>query len=128
MSHSGDFSWGPMIAILAQHNMQVMPSDVYSKLCTFQGEHMYSAFAEYPPYDLVPRHITTWMSKNLTIGAESFSENVLGGPARNQITFSPAVVQWNTGDEISFISVGDPNLVCIDVSVAACQSHLHVLH
>lgn len=39
------------------------------------------------------------------IGAESFDEIVVGGPARSQESFNPAGIQWNTGREISFISV-----------------------
>lgn len=105
MSHSRDLAWGPLFAVLAKKHLDLVPKDVIPKLKTFSGEHTFTASTSYPPYDLVPRNITTWLSKELTIGAETFHENVIGGPARNQLTFNPAVVQWNTGDEISWISV-----------------------
>lgn len=105
MSHVGDYAWGPLFAILADFHQSLIPKAVLQGLEVFASSKTFTASTFYPPYDLVPRNITTWMSENLTIGAESFQENVLGGPARSQTAFNPAVVQWNTGHEISFISV-----------------------
>ncbi len=105
MSHVGDYAWAPLFAILADFHQSLIPEPVLQRLERFPGPQTFTASTYYPPYDLVPRNITTWMSENLTIGAESFQENVLGGPARSQTAFNPAVIQWNTGNEISFISV-----------------------
>lgn len=87
-------------------------------MTTFSGDHFFTASTYYPPYDYVPRNITSWLSENLTIGAESFNENVIGGPSENQASFNPAVIQWNTGNEISFISLY-PTEMALDVAVEA---------
>jgi hypothetical protein len=83
MSHSADYAFAPCFAILAAFHRTLIPA-----------------------IDKVPRNITSWLSEKLTIGAESFDENGLGGPAQSQEAFNPAVIQWDTGREISFISVG----------------------
>ncbi|EEU35671.1 uncharacterized protein NECHADRAFT_97902 [Fusarium vanettenii 77-13-4] len=105
MSHMGDYAWGPLFAILADHHKRLIPNKVLSGLSSFSGEHTFQASAYYPPFDKVPRNITTWLSDKLTIGAESFDEIAIGGPSQNQEAFNPAVVQWDTGGEISFISL-----------------------
>lgn len=110
MSHAADYAWAPLFAVLADAHKSLVPEDIVSKLGTFQGEHTFKATATYPPFDTVPRNITTWLSEKLTIGAESFDEIVIGGPARNQEAFNPAVIQWDTGSQIAFISVRpEPN-------------------
>lgn len=106
MSHMADYAWAPLFAALAARNDELLPPDARARLEAFEGEHTFTASTYYPPFDLVPRNITTWMSEDLTIGAESFDETVIGGPSRSQESFNPAVVQWDTGSEISFISVG----------------------
>jgi hypothetical protein len=103
-----DYAWAPLFAALAKSHEKLIPKKTVAKLSKFQGERTFTASAEYPPFDLEPRNITTWLSKNLTIGAESYNETVIGGPARSPTSFNPAVIQWNTGSEISFISVGLP--------------------
>lgn len=108
MSHSGDYAYAPVFAVLAAFHRTLIPDDVLSGLDTFQGEHIFTASTFYPPIDNVPRNITTWVSERLTIGAESFNENGVGGPAQDQDAFNPAVVQWDTGSEISWISVSLP--------------------
>ncbi|RSL40068.1 hypothetical protein CEP53_013610 [Fusarium sp. AF-6] len=105
MSHMADYAWGPLFAILADHHKSLIPKKVLSGLKKFSGEHTFEASAYYPPFDKVPRNITTWLSDKLTIGAESFDEIAIGGPSQNQEAFNPAVVQWDTGKEISFISL-----------------------
>jgi hypothetical protein len=98
MAHKNDFAIGPLIAILAPyHNTLVSPTTL-SSLHSFPGPHTVTTSAFSPPYDSVPRNITAWLSPNLTIGAESFRENVVGGPAKNPNSFNPAVVQWKRGD------------------------------
>ncbi|KAF6804714.1 hypothetical protein CSOJ01_10003 [Colletotrichum sojae] len=117
MSHAADYAWAPLFAVLADYHQSILPEGIVSNLTSFNGEHVFTASTYYPPYDLVPRNITSWLSDNLTIGAESFKENVIGGPARNQEAFNPAVIQWNTGSEIAFISLY-PTEMSLDVAVA----------
>lgn len=105
MSHMADYAWAPLFAALADTHEKLIPKNITAGLSEFQGEHTFKASAMYPPFDVVPRNITTWLSKDLTIGAESYDEIVVGGPARSQTSFNPAVIQWDTGKEISFISV-----------------------
>lgn len=98
MGHKDDFAIGPLVAILAPFHNTLVPNATLSSLLTFPGTHMLKTSAFSPPYDTYPRNITAWISPNLTIGAESFSENVIGGPAKNPNSFNPAVVQWARKD------------------------------
>ena len=77
-----------------------------SALHSFPGTHFFNTSVFSPAYDHVPRNITAWLSPKLTIGAESFDENVVGGPNVNQEQCNPAVVQWLRGDgSAGFISL-----------------------
>lgn len=98
MGHKNDFAIGPLVAILAPYHNTLIPNATLSSLLNFSGTHLVKTSAFSPPYDTYPRNITAWMSPNLTIGAESFSENVIGGPAINPNSFNPAVVQWARKD------------------------------
>lgn len=105
MSHNADFEYAPLFAILADFHVSLIPTNVTAALNNFIGEHTFTASTYSPPFDYSPRNITAWLAPNITIGAESFDENVIGGPAENQDAFNPAVVQWDTGNGIGFISV-----------------------
>ncbi|KAJ4401325.1 hypothetical protein N0V91_007989 [Didymella pomorum] len=98
MGHKDDFAIGPLIAILAPYHNTLISNTTLSALSTFPGTHTVKTSAFSPPFDTYPRNITAWISPNLTIGAESFSENVIGGPAKNPSSFNPAVVQWGRTD------------------------------
>ncbi|KAK8061926.1 hypothetical protein PG994_008292 [Apiospora phragmitis] len=104
MSHSADWAWSPLMAVLSDFHATLLPDGILESLTTFSGEHTFEAQAFYPPYDLVSRNITTWLSENVTIGAESYKETVVGGPSTSQESFNPVIVQWTTGDEIAFLS------------------------
>ena len=98
MGHKDDFAIGPLIAILAPYHNSLLNSSIISTLLSFPGTHTVSTSAFSPPFDTYPRNITAWLSPNLTIGAETFSENVVGGPAKSSDSFNPAVVQWARKD------------------------------
>jgi hypothetical protein len=98
MGHKDDFAISPLVAILASFHNTLVPNNTLSSLLNFPGTHTVKTSAFSPPYDTYPRNITTWMSPNLTIGAELFAENVIGGPAKNPNSFNPAVVQWARKD------------------------------
>lgn len=98
MGHKDDFAIGPLIAILAPFHNTLIDNATLAALQSFPGTHNVSTSAFSPPYDVFPRNITAWLSPFLTIGAESFSENVVGGPAKNPNSFNPAVVQWGRSD------------------------------
>lgn len=98
MGHKNDFAISPLIAILAPFHNTLVSNATFSALTMFPGTHSVNTSAFSPPFDTYPRNITAWVSANLTIGAESFSENVIGGPAKNPSSFNPAVVQWGRKD------------------------------
>ena len=98
MGHKDDFAISPLIAILAPFHNTLVSNATLSALTTFPGTHTVNTSAFSPPFDTYPRNITAWMSANLTIGAETFSENVIGGPAESPTSFNPAVVQWGRKD------------------------------
>ncbi|KAI4953191.1 hypothetical protein J4E86_006732 [Alternaria arbusti] len=98
MGHKNDFAIGPLVAILAPYHNTLVPNTTLSSLSSFPGIHTVKTSAFSPPYDTYPRNITAYLSPNLTIGAESFSENVVGGPSINKNSFNPAVVQWKRQD------------------------------
>ncbi|RDW79783.1 hypothetical protein BP6252_04421 [Coleophoma cylindrospora] len=105
MSHSADFAWAPLIAILAPFMETLIPESVFPALSTFSGEHTFNSSTFSPPFDLYPRNITAWLANNISIGAETFNETVIGGPATNPGTFNPALIQWDTGNGIGFITL-----------------------
>ena len=98
MGHKDDFAISPLVAILAPFHNTLVSNATLSALTTFPGTHTVNTSAFSPPFDTYPRNITAWISPNITIGAESFSENVIGGPAKNPNSFNPAVVQWARKD------------------------------
>lgn len=98
MGHKNDFAIGPLIAIIAPFHNTLVPNGTISSLLTFPGTHNFSTSTFSPPFDTYPRNVTAWISPKLTIGAESFAENVIGGPAKNPNSFNPAVVQWGRKD------------------------------
>lgn len=91
--------------MLAEYHSTLVPDDVVVNLGKFSGEHTFESSTYSPPYDYSPRNITSWLAPNISIGAESFNETVVGGPAKNQKTFNPAVIQWNSGEGVGFITV-----------------------
>lgn len=105
MSHNADFEYAPLFSILAEYHESLIPANVTARLKNFSGEHTFSSSTYSPPFDYAPRNITAWLAPNISIGAETFDENVIGGPAKNPDTFNPCVVQWNTGDGVGFITL-----------------------
>ena len=105
MSHSADFAYAPLMAILAPTHNSLVPADVVQKLNTWQGEHTFSSSTFSPPFDIYPRNITAWLATNISIGAETFNETVIGGPATNPNSFNPAIIQWNTIQGVGWITV-----------------------
>ncbi|KAK1525506.1 hypothetical protein CABS01_00595 [Colletotrichum abscissum] len=118
MAHADDFEYAPLISVLAPFHDALVPSDVVEKLSVFPGEHMYETAAFSPPHDSVPRNITTWLSANLTIGAESYDEDTLGGPREDPSQWSTAVVQWarNDGSVGYAVLHGTEEALNVDVS------------
>lgn len=100
-----DYAWAPLFAVLAKKHESLIPKKIRKRISKFSGEHTFSTSTRSPPFDNTARNFTTWLSDKITIGAEAFDEIVVGGPARSQESFNPAVIQWDTGSEISFISV-----------------------
>lgn len=98
MGHKNDFAISPLISILAPYHNTLVPNTTLSSFLSFPGNHTVRTSAFSPPYDTYPRNIIAWLSPSLTIGAESFAENVVGGPAKNPSSFNPAVVQWARKD------------------------------
>lgn len=107
MSHANDYAFAPLIAVLADYHKTLLPEGLLDDLTTVPDEHTYEAQAYYPPFDLETRNITTWVSENITIGAESFRQNVIGGPTQSQTQWSPAVVQWSRPKQVAFLSVSN---------------------
>ena len=111
MSHNSDFAISPLIAILSDFHNPLVPSSAMNALKEFPGEHSVNTSAYSTPYDNSPREIRAWLGEKVSIGAESFNETVVGGPAINPSTFNPAVIQWDTGTGIGWIAViQKPNL------------------
>lgn len=98
MYHQGDFAFYPLLAIAMPEMMKYLSAETKANLVEFPGEHVFTAQAYSPPFDMYPRNVTTWMSEDVTIGAEAVTENVVGGPATSSSAFNPAVIQWAMGD------------------------------
>ncbi|GKZ26742.1 hypothetical protein AbraCBS73388_003122 [Aspergillus brasiliensis] len=105
MSHNADFSISPLIAILSNFHNSLVPPTAVQALKAFPGEHTVNTSAYSIPYDSFPRRVTSWLSEGISIGAETFNESVVGGPAINPSQFNPAVIQWDTGAGIGWITL-----------------------
>ena len=92
------------MAILAPFHSTLVPEAVVQELNEFQGKHTFTSSAFSPPFDLYPRNIAAWLAPNISIGAETFNETVISGPATNLNTFDLAVIRWNTSEEIGYIT------------------------
>ncbi|KAJ5387206.1 hypothetical protein N7509_009747 [Penicillium cosmopolitanum] len=99
MEHQEDFLLYPLFALAMSGMLKYLSPKSKSSLIKFPGDHFYTAKAYSPPFDTYPRNITTCMSKDLTISAKSIAEFVVGGPAKNIIEFSPALIQWEIDDQ-----------------------------
>ncbi|KAJ5983993.1 hypothetical protein N7481_006092 [Penicillium waksmanii] len=99
MYHQEDFAFYPLFALSMPEMLKYLSPESKSSLIKFPGDHFYTAKAYSPPFDTYPRNITTWMSKDLTIGAESIAEAIVGGPAKSSSAFSPALIQWAIDDK-----------------------------
>lgn len=97
-THSDDFEIAPLLAAILPYHHTLVPLDAWQSLVAFPGEHTYTTAAYAPPYDLARRNVTTWLSDNITIGAESFDQSVVGGFSINPSAWSPAVAQWKRSD------------------------------
>ncbi|KAI1847786.1 hypothetical protein JX265_009214 [Neoarthrinium moseri] len=119
MTHADDFEYAPLIAILSPFHDSLVPKEAVSKLLTFPGEHTFKTSAFSPPADYFPRNITTWLSDNLTIGAESFNEAGVGGPRLDSSQWTPAAVQWLRCDgSVGYMFLYQKQ-TALDVDVAA---------
>lgn len=98
MYHQDDFAFYPLFALVMPEMLKYLSAESKSNFVTFPGEHVFTGQAFSPPYDTYPRNITTWMSENVTIGAETVSETVIGGPGESSSAYSPAVIQWAIDD------------------------------
>ena len=106
VAHKDDFEFGPLVSILGPYMNSFISDAAMSSLREFPGTHTFNTTVYSPAYDHVPRNVSTWLSPKLTIGAESFDENVVGGPNVNQQQFNPAVVQWLRRDSsVGFITL-----------------------
>lgn len=99
MTHSDDFEFAPLLAAVLPYHHTLVPPAARQSLLRFPGEHTYTATAYAPPYDRAARNVTTWLGDDMTIGAESFDQSVVGGFSINPSAWSPAVAQWRRGDE-----------------------------
>jgi hypothetical protein len=98
LAHADDFEYAPVIAVLAPFHDSLIPRSTVRKLAA-NPERTYETSAYSPPHDQVPRNITSWISDKLTIGAESYVQDVLGGPREDQSQWNPAVIQWSYSDD-----------------------------
>jgi hypothetical protein len=105
LSHSADFAFAPLVAVLTSFQSTLIPTSVLPALTNFSGEHTFTSTCFSPPYDSEPRNITSWLADSISIGAESFNQSAIGGPSLSQNSFNPAVIQWDTGNEVGFINL-----------------------
>lgn len=100
LAHADDFEYAPLIAVLAPFHDSLISNCTIASLKSVT-EHTVTTSAYAPPHDKVPRNVTTWLSANLTIGAEAFRQDVLGGAREDNSQWNPAVVQWARSSDSS---------------------------
>ncbi|OJD30294.1 uncharacterized protein BKCO1_6300031 [Diplodia corticola] len=101
MGHSADYAYAPLLALMAPSHNALVPAAAVQRLTHFPGPHLVRTSAFSPPYDAHPRNITAWLADRITLGASTFDEAAVGGPALNPDTWSPAVVQWDASSSSS---------------------------
>ncbi|KAJ5225608.1 hypothetical protein N7468_006833 [Penicillium chermesinum] len=94
MYHGDDFAFYPLFAMVMPEMLKYLSAESKASLVKFSEPRLYTAQAFSPPFDTYPRNITTWLSENITIGAETVAQEVIGGAAKSTSAFSPAVIQW----------------------------------
>ncbi|EFX05172.1 hypothetical protein CMQ_1808 [Grosmannia clavigera kw1407] len=95
LTHADDGEFVPLIAVLSDFHRSLVPASVIQSLTVFPGEHTVHRQAYTPPFDLDVRNISTWLSADLTIGADSYNQTVVGGASQDSNSFSPAIVHWH---------------------------------
>lgn len=98
-THADDFEFAPVAAVLSDFHKSLVSKSAISHLTSFPGEHTYNGNAYAPPADWEQRNVTSWLSANITIGAQSFNLDGAGGYSKDTASWSPAVVQWLRPDE-----------------------------
>ena len=119
VAHRDDYEFGPLIAVLGPYALGLASREDIAALTTFPGDgtRWYNTSVISPAYDEVRRNVSIWNSPHLSIGAESFRENVIGGPAVNREQFNPAVVQWLRSDgSVGFLTLY-PETQALDAEV-----------
>ncbi|EJD39180.1 hypothetical protein AURDEDRAFT_71425 [Auricularia subglabra TFB-10046 SS5] len=99
MSHARDWAWASLVAVSSDTYVGLVSDEVKHMFETFDGERTWTGKAFYPPYDLEPRNITTWLGETIMIGAESYRTASKNGPSNNNGQFHPAVAQWSYGKD-----------------------------
>ncbi|KAI9733053.1 MAG: hypothetical protein M1834_003598 [Cirrosporium novae-zelandiae] len=105
MSHGDDGNIAPLFAILASFHNNIVPANVSTAMTSFIGEHTVSTSAIAPPYDTYARNVTAWLANNISIGAETINETVIGGPRQDANSYRPGIIQWNTGNGIGWLAL-----------------------
>ncbi|KAF7187441.1 hypothetical protein HII31_11330 [Pseudocercospora fuligena] len=126
VGHIDDFEIGPLIAIMADYHKTFVTEKTLNALTSFGDSRLVHRSAYSPAFDHVPRNYSTFVSPKLTIGAQSFSENVVGGPSINPGKFNPVVVQWLREDgshRVGFMSLW-PETESLQVKVSENRLNL----
>lgn len=108
MSHARDWCWAPLIAVHSEFFRSLLPDGLEDSFKSFDEDRTWEGKAYYPPHDLEARNITTWLSKDLIIGAQSYRCKSSNGPSNNNGQFHPATAQWTRdgdGKTIGWLSL-----------------------
>lgn len=97
MSHVADYAWAPLFSILSSFHSSLLPENITCRLSSFRQERTFSAQAYYPPYDLVPRNISTWLSTNLTMAPSRMRKpSLVDHPHPRHPSTQPSFSGWST--------------------------------
>lgn len=123
LAHADDFEIAPLIAVLAPYHDSLLSNCTIRQLAS-SAEHTFQGTAFAPPRDQVPRNITSWLSPNLTIGAESYQQDRLGGPREDPSQWNPAAIQWSRSDgSVGYFTL-HPSEIAVTANVAANSLNL----
>ncbi len=123
LAHADDFEYAPLIAVLAPYHDSLIPKSTIRALAS-PDEHLFHTSTFAPPRDLAVRNVTSWLSPNLTIGAESYRQDVLGGARQDPSQWNPAVIQWSRADgSVGYLTL-HPSEKAVTAEVAANSLNL----
>lgn len=105
-THLADIAAFVLTPLTSKFHDPLISSAVRQRFVALEEPHSYKAQAISPPYDrpgFGPRNYTTWTDHGLSVGGLEVDEENAGGPFFATGSFTPGLIQWDTGVAKAYI-------------------------